>query len=430
MAAIAGQRVTRSSGLFYEGKKAAPVKQENVSKAAQKAIPEAAQKAIPEAAQKVIPKVAQKVIPKVAQKVIPKVANAEVPIQRTLNGQALVDQEPPQEPPKVLRSLLEAGRFAVAAATRVKDNTSTNAKHDLVINFPKAKTSQSSSMRTIFSVAALIGAVVLVGAYFYSSQSSAHSMQLEALKNNYKNDLNNAQASLKRCEDVTKALEGKCNEAVDSLKKDCSNNLSLQAASLNGACSGKLEQAALESDNKLNIVQDSLRKCNDDQKNSENMQKQVIDSLKKDCSNNLSLQAVSLNETWLGQLEQAKLAFANKLNGVQDSLKKCNGDQKVLEDKCNEAVDSLREECSKNLSLQAASLNGECLEKRKQDIQLADADCKGAAVKLAKFVNSTVIKGPLEGQNLSETDFVVQWGYAFNRTRAARIFKEQNKTIG
>lgn len=122
-----------------------------------------------------------------------------------------------------------------------------------VIDMPKAETtpkaSQSSSMKTIFSVAALIGAVVLVGAYFYSSQSSAHSMQLEALKNNHTNGLNDLQKSLGECTNskvtLRETLEQKCNGTVRELTAEHAQKLDLQAGFLNATWAGRLEQAAL-----------------------------------------------------------------------------------------------------------------------------------------------------------------------------------------
>lgn len=150
--------------------------------------------------------------------------------------------------------------------------TKNSPKEFSVIDMPKAETtpkaSQSSSMKTIFSVAALIGAVVLVGAYFYSSQSSAHNIQLEALQNNHTNALNGVQGVLKECvvskTALQEELEKKCSASLGALNQEHVQKLSSQALSLNATWSGKLEQALINADSQCANAQIAAVKLADE----------------------------------------------------------------------------------------------------------------------------------------------------------------------
>jgi len=122
---------------------------------------------------------------------------------------------------------------------------------------------ESGSMKILLSVAALIGTLVLAGAYFYSSQSTNHNMQLEALRSNHTSSLQGVQSSLAECTTskvtLKEYLEQKCNATVAGLKSGHAQDLNLQAVSLNATWAGKLEQAVLNAKQSCSVQVNNAR---------------------------------------------------------------------------------------------------------------------------------------------------------------------------
>ena len=120
---------------------------------------------------------------------------------------------------------------------------------------------ESSSMKVLLSVAALIGTLVLAGAYFYSSQANMYNAQLDALNNNHTDQMKLAEVACQgKVEGYAQGRESLITNVVDSTWKEAltflQNNLKCTIVrgkakgveiDLNGQAIAKVEDLRRES---------------------------------------------------------------------------------------------------------------------------------------------------------------------------------------
>ena len=163
---------------------------------------------------------------------------------------------------------LEFGRRAVENLTVVfqtkqqpSQEISTQTEHKVLVESSTQTKKESGSMKILLSVAALIGTLVLAGAYFYSSQANMYNAQLDALNNNHTDQMRLAEVACNgklegfaqgRESLITNVVDGTWKEALTFLQNNLNCTIVRGAAKgieidLNGQASAKVQALRRES---------------------------------------------------------------------------------------------------------------------------------------------------------------------------------------